>query len=128
MDVIGDFLTVIRNGIAVSKLSVVVPYSKLKHSLVEIFKSEGFIKDFAVEELGHKTALKVFLKYVNGESVIHEISRVSKPGKRMYRGFKDLKPVVGGLGVSVLTTSQGILTNKQAKSRSIGGEVICTIW
>ena len=128
MDVIGDFLTVIRNGIAVSKLSIVVPYSKLKHSLVEIFKSEGFIKDFAVEELGHKKALKVFLKYVNGESVIHEISRVSKPGKRMYRGFKDLKPVVGGLGVSVLTTSQGILTNKQAKSRSVGGEVICTIW
>lgn len=128
MDVIGDFLTIIRNGIAVSRLSVTVPYSKLKNSIVDILKNEGFIKDFSIEAEGTKKSLRIFLKYVDGESVIHEISRVSKPGRRMYRGFNDLKPVVGGLGVSILTTSHGVLTNKQAKARSVGGEVICTVW
>ena len=128
MDVIGDFLTIIRNGIAVSRLSVTVPYSKLKNSIVDILKNEGFIKDFSIEANGTKKSLRIFLKYVDGESVIHEISRVSKPGRRMYRGFNDLKPVVGGLGVSILTTSHGVLTNKQAKARSVGGEVICTVW
>jgi small subunit ribosomal protein S8 len=128
MDVIGDFLTIIRNGIAVSRLSVTVPYSKLKNSIVDILKNEGFIKDFAIETEGTKKSLRIFLKYVDGESVIHEISRVSKPGRRMYRGFNDLRPVVGGLGVSILTTSHGVLTNKQAKARSVGGEVICTVW
>jgi small subunit ribosomal protein S8 len=128
MDVIGDFLTIIRNGIAVSRLSVTVPYSKLKNSIVDILKNEGFIKDFSIEADGTKKSLRIFLKYVDGESVIHEISRVSKPGRRMYRGFSDLKPVVGGLGVSILTTSHGVLTNKQAKARSVGGEVICTVW
>ena len=128
MDVIADFLTIIRNGIAVSRLSVTVPYSKLKNSIVDILKSEGFIKDFSIEANGTKKSLRIFLKYVDGESVIHEISRVSKPGRRMYRGFNDLKPVVGGLGVSILTTSHGVLTNKQAKARSVGGEVICTVW
>lgn len=128
MDVIGDFLTIIRNGIAVSRLSVTVPYSKLKNSIVDILKNEGFIKDFSIEANGAKKTLRIFLKYVDGESVIHEIARVSKPGRRMYRGFSDLKPVVGGLGVSILTTSHGVLTNKQAKARSVGGEVICTVW
>jgi small subunit ribosomal protein S8 len=128
MDVIGDFLTIIRNGIAVSRLSVTVPYSKLKNSIVDILKNEGFVKDFTIEGSGTKKSLRIFLKYVDGESVIHEISRVSKPGRRTYRGFNDLKPVVGGLGVSILTTSHGVLTNKQAKARSVGGEVICTVW
>ena len=128
MDVIGDFLTIIRNGIAVSKLSVLIPYSKLKNSILLILKDEGFIRDFNIEGDGVKKNLRVFLKYVDGESVIHEISRVSKPGRRMYRGFKDLKPVIGGLGLSILTSSIGVITNKQAKSNSGGGEIICTVW
>jgi small subunit ribosomal protein S8 len=128
MDVIGDFLTIIRNGIAVSKLSVLIPYSKLKNSILLILKDEGFIRDFNIEGDGVKKNLRVFLKYVDGESVIHEISRVSKPGRRMYRGFKDLKPVIGGLGLSILTSSIGVITNKQAKSNSVGGEIICTVW
>lgn len=128
MDVIGDFLTIIRNGIAVSKLSVSIPYSKLKNSILLILKDEGFIRDFNIEGDGVKKNLRVFLKYVDGESVIHEISRVSKPGRRMYRGFKDLKPVIGGLGLSILTSSIGVITNKQAKSNSVGGEIICTVW
>ena len=128
MDVIGDFLTIIRNGIAVSKLSVSIPYSKLKNSILLILKDEGFIRDFNIEGDGVKKNLRIFLKYVDGESVIHEISRVSKPGRRMYRGFKDLKPVIGGLGLSILTSSIGVITNKQAKSNSVGGEIICTVW
>ena len=128
MDVIGDFLTIIRNGIAVSKLSVLIPYSKLKNSILLILKDEGFIRDFNIEGDGVKKNLRVFLKYVDGESAIHEISRVSKPGRRMYRGFKDLKPVIGGLGLSILTSSIGVITNKQAKSNSVGGEIICTVW
>ena len=128
MDVIGDFLTIIRNGIAVYKLSVSIPYSKLKNSILLILKDEGFIRDFNIEGDGVKKNLRVFLKYVDGESVIHEISRVSKPGRRMYRGFKDLKPVIGGLGLSILTSSIGVITNKQAKSNSVGGEIICTVW
>ncbi len=128
MDVIGDFLTIIRNGIAVSKLSVLIPYSKLKNSILLILKDEGFIRDFNIEGDGVKKNLRIFLKYVDGESVIHEISRVSKPGRRMYRGFKDLKPVIGGLGLSILTSSIGVITNKQAKSNSVGGEIICTVW
>ena len=128
MDVIGDFLTIIRNGIAVSKLSVLIPYSKLKNSILLILKDEGFIRDFNIQGDGVKKNLRIFLKYVDGESVIHEISRVSKPGRRMYRGFKDLKPVIGGLGLSILTSSIGVITNKQAKSNSVGGEIICTVW
>ena len=127
MDVIGDFLTIIRNGIAVSKLSVLIPYSKLKNSILLILKDEGFIRDFNIEGDGVKKNLRIFLKYVDGESVIHEISRVSKPGRRMYRGFKDLKPVIGGLGLSILTSSIGVITNKQAKSNSVGGEIICEV-
>ena len=128
MDVIGDFLTIIRNGIAVSKLSVLIPYSKLKNSILLILKDEGFIRDFNIEGDGLKKNLRIFLKYVDGESVIHEISRVSKPGRRMYRGFKDLKPVIGGLGLSILTSSIGVITNKKAKFNSVGGEIICTVW
>ena len=146
MDVIGDFLTIIRNGIAVSKLSVLIPYSfaiceavsgsinpalfipSVKRMMTLILKDEGFIRDFNIEGDGVKKNLRIFLKYVDGESVIHEISRVSKPGRRMYRGFKDLKPVIGGLGLSILTSSIGVITNKQAKSNSVGGEIICTVW
>lgn len=127
-DSIGDFLTIIRNGLMRSKAFVEAPYSKLRFDLATILKSEGFIKDIVVEEQGFKKSLKVFLKYVDGESVIHEITRVSTPGRRFYARAHELKPVVGGLGVSILTTSQGVFTNKKAKEKSIGGEIICTVW
>ena len=127
-DSIGDFLTIIRNGLMRSRPYVCAPYSKLKFDLAGILKNEGFIKDAIAEEESGRKQIKVFLKYVDGESVIHEIKRESTPGKRLYTKVHELKPVVGGLGVSILTTSQGIFTNKKAKSKSIGGEVICTIW
>lgn len=129
IDTIGNFLTIIRNGIMASKRFVNAPYSNLRLELAKILKEEGFIKDFFVEETSPiKKEIKILLKYVEGESVIHEINRVSRPGKRCYSGVNDLKPVIGGLGISILTTSKGIMTNKKAKELAIGGEIICTIW
>jgi small subunit ribosomal protein S8 len=128
-DTIGDFLTIIRNGIMASKRFVVAPYSNLRFELAKILKEEGFIKDVIVEELNPiKKEIKILLKYVDSESVIHEITRISRPGKRHYAGVNELKPVIGGLGRSILTTSKGIMTDKKAKELSIGGEIICTIW
>jgi small subunit ribosomal protein S8 len=128
VDTIGDFLTIIRNGIARSKPSVELPYSKLKHNIALLFKQEGFIRDVAVEEQEGLKHLKIVLKYVNGESVIHEIKRLSTPGRRLYRGASKVQPVIGGLGLSVLTTNRGLMTDKQARTLGVGGEVICTIW
>ncbi len=128
IDVIGDFLTIIRNGLMSSKLLVVAPYSKIKAEVAEILKEEGFIKDFAITEEDGKKSVKVFLKYVGGESVIHELKRVSTPGRRSYKGAANIKPVIGGLGLSILTTSKGIISHKKAKELGVGGEVICTVW
>lgn len=129
MDSIGDFLTIIRNGVMASKRQVTAPYSVLKQEIANILKDEGFIKDVAaVEQEGNKKNLVISLKYVGGESVIHEIDRVSTPGRRVYSSHALLKPVIGNLGISILTTSQGIMTNKQARQRNVGGEVLCTVW
>ena len=129
VDAIGNFLTIIRNGLMASKPAVVAHYSTLRFAVATILKQEGFIRDCQVitDETGKKN-IKLVLKYTNGESVIHEITRVSTPGRRCYSGVSAIKPVVGGLGVSILTTNRGILTNKQAKALSVGGEVICTVW
>jgi len=129
IDTIGDFLTIIRNGRMVSKPSVVAPYSRIKHAIADILKGEGFIRGFEIlEDATGKKKLKVVLKYVNGESVIHEITRVSTPGLRAYKGACSIKPVIGGLGLSIITTSRGLLTHKKAKALGVGGEVICTVW
>jgi small subunit ribosomal protein S8 len=128
IDSIGDFLTIIRNGLMRSMADVKAPYSRLRFDVAGILKDEGFVKDVLVVEKDNKKFIKVFLKYVDGESVIHEIKRVSTPGRRYYASAHELKPVIGGLGVSILTTSHGIFTNKKAKQKSIGGEIICTVW
>ena len=129
VDTIGDFLTIIRNGLMVSKPFVVIPYSKMKFEIAKILKEEGFIKDCTVLEGDSvKKAIKVFLKYVDNESVIHEITRISKPGRRCYSGSTTVKPVIGGLGVSILSTNRGIMSNRKAKELNVGGEVICTVW
>lgn len=130
IDAIGNFLTIIRNGLMNSSPFVVVPYSKMRNEITQILKEEGFIKNFVVQnenELTQKN-IKIFLKYVDGESAIHEITRMSRPGRRMYSGIKNVKPVIGGLGVSILTTNQGVVTNKKAKELKLGGEILCTIW
>lgn len=130
IDILGNFLTVIRNGIARSKNSVTTPYSKLKYELALILQEEGFIKNIEIlnENDVVTKELKVVLKYVNNESVIHEITRISKPSRRIYAGNNNIKPVIGGLGISVLTTNKGLLTDKTAKKMRIGGEIICTVW
>lgn len=130
IDILGNFLTTIRNGIARSKSSVSVPYSKLKHELASLLKDEGFITQFEIlhENDVVKKELKLVLKYVNNESVIHEITRVSKPSRRIYAGVGTIKPVIGGMGISVLTTNKGLLTDKTAKAMRVGGEIICTVW
>lgn len=129
VDAIGDFLTIIRNGLMASKSYVTAPHSRIKFEIANILKDEGFIRDCLVEDLGDdKKIIKVVLKYVNGESVIHEINRVSKPGRRDYAGCCEVKPVIGGLGISILSTSRGVLSNLKARELGVGGEVICTVW
>ena len=128
IDVIGDFLTIIRNGLMSSKLFIVAPYSNIKAEIADILKNEGFIKDFAITDEDGKKTIKIFLKYVDGESVIHELTRISTPGRRSYKGATNIKPVIGGLGLSILTTSKGIISHKKAKELGVGGEVICTVW
>jgi small subunit ribosomal protein S8 len=129
-DAIGDFLTIIRNGLMVSKPFVVVSYSKMKFEIAKILKEEGFIKDYVIvsEDDPKEKAIKVFLKYVDNESVIHELKRVSTPGLRCFSGVKNIKPVIGGLGISILSTNCGLMTQKKAKELNVGGEVICTVW
>ena len=130
VDSIADFLTIIRNGVMVSKSFVTAPHSKMRHSIAQILKEEGFINDFVIlnADSDVKKTLKVVLRYVDGESAIHEIQRQSKPGRRMYAGIKKIKPVIGQLGISILTTSRGVIANQKAKKLSVGGEVICTVW
>lgn len=128
VDAIGNFLTIIRNGIMASKPSVITRYSKMQAQIGAILKKEGFIKDCVEIDQDGKKFLKVVLKYVNGESVIHEITRVSTPGRRSYTGVHAIKPVIGGLGLSILSTNRGVISNRQAKELAVGGEVICTIW
>ncbi|HEV2917199.1 MAG TPA: 30S ribosomal protein S8 [Candidatus Babeliales bacterium] len=128
MDVIANFLTIIRNGVMASKPFVLAPYSKERNAIAAILKKEGFISDVLVVKDTGNSNLKIILKYVDGESVIHEIERVSKPSRRIYTSIHALKPVIGGLGVSILSTNQGLLSHKKAKELNVGGEVICTVW
>ena len=131
IDSIGNFLTVIRNGIMASKPYVVAQSSKMNAEIGRILLNEGFID--GVEQINSdqgRQQLKVILRYVDGESVIHALTRVSKPSRRIYTGVKKIKPVIGGLGISILSTNRGVMSDKQAKQEElfVGGEVMCTVW
>lgn len=128
VDSIGDFLTIIRNALMVKKRTVTTPSSGLRMNIAQVLKAEGYIKDFQVNEQDGKRSLTVHLKYVKGESVIHEITRISKPSRRHYERSKNLERVIGGLGISIVSTSAGVMTDAQARKQSVGGEVICRIW
>ncbi len=128
VDSIGDFLTIIRNGLMVKKRFVTMPSSGLKVNIANVLKTEGYLKDFQVSDNDGKPVLTVYLKYVKGESVIHEITRVSTPGRRHYERSNNLERVIGGLGISIVTTSIGVITDAQARKQSVGGEVICHVW
>ena len=128
-DPIADMLTRIRNAVRVERPHVDMPLSKVKRGLAEVLKREGYIWDWEEVEGQPAQQLRVHLKYgPNGERVIRRIRRVSTPGRRIYSGASDLKPVLGGLGIRVLSTSRGVVSDREARQRRLGGEVLCEIW
>ena len=128
-DTIGDFITVIRNAGQAGKPTCSYPHSNLRAGLASILKERGFVSDCAEtkSEEGHKR-LEVHLKYVNGESAIKGIPRVSSPGRRSYCGYREIPQVLGGLGISILSTPKGIIDDKTARKNKLGGEVLCSVW
>lgn len=128
-DPISDYLTRVRNALKARKRSVDVPASKLKKQITEILKKNGFIDDYQIVETSNKQgSIIIKLKYYNNESVILGLERISKPGIRKYVNNKELPRVLNGLGIAIVSTSQGLMTDKEARKHGIGGEVICNIW
>ncbi|RKX96632.1 MAG: 30S ribosomal protein S8 [Spirochaetes bacterium] len=128
-DPIADMLTVIRNANRVKKEKVDIPSSKLKLEIIKILKNEGYIKNFKLIEEGRKSYIRIYLKYTpNGESVIHDLKRVSRPSLRVYKKKNQIPRVYNGYGTSIISTSKGVLTDKKARESNVGGEVICYIW
>jgi small subunit ribosomal protein S8 len=128
-DPIADFLTRLRNANMAKHDSVEIPASNIKKSLTEILKQEGFIRDYEVTEDGKQGVIKITLKYgPNGERVISGLKRISKPGLRNYVSADNLPKVLNGLGIAIVSTSAGILTDKEAREKNVGGEVIAYVW
>ncbi|MCQ2966056.1 MAG: 30S ribosomal protein S8 [Alphaproteobacteria bacterium] len=128
-DPLGDMLTRIRNGQQARKSDIKVPASKLRENVLAVLKREGFIRNF--ERVNLRTGIeeiKVELKYYEGRPVISEINRVSTPGRRVYSSVKDLKKIYNGLGISVLSTPQGVMSDHEARVANVGGEVLCTVF
>jgi small subunit ribosomal protein S8 len=128
-DPIGDMLTRIRNAQQRGKSKVVSPSSRLRERVLEVLQSEGYIRGFAVTEQSNgQSELEVELKYFDGEPVIREIKRVSKPGRRVYASVSDLPTIYNGLGVAIMSTSKGVMSDSDAREHNVGGEVICTVF
>lgn len=126
-DPIADLLTRIRNGQAASKAQVTMPASKAKKALANVLKSEGYVGDIVEEGVDGKPQLTITLKYHEGRPVIDSIKRVSRPGLRIYRGKDELPKVLGGLGVAIVSTSKGVMSDREARALGEGGEVLCTV-
>ena len=128
-DPIADMLTRVRNALRIERPLVDIPASKLKIGIAEALAREGYIWDFEVIEQAPQGVLRINLKYgPNGERVIQKIDRVSKPGRRIYAGLRDMPQVLHGLGICILSTNQGVMSNREAKSKGVGGEVLCQVW
>ena len=128
-DPIADMLTRIRNAIMVNKDTVEVPSSNMKKAIADILLAEGYVSDVKTVEDGYNGKLVITLKYIGKKrSVINGLKRVSKPGLRSYSGVEDMPKVLNGLGVAILSTNKGIMTDRQAKAANVGGEVLCYIW
>jgi small subunit ribosomal protein S8 len=145
-DSVADMLTRIRNANRIERPAVDVPATRLKARVAQVLKDEGFILDYQVGEMaadesgtvtftpkddaaGPKAVLRVFLKYgPEGEKVIRNIQRASKPGCRVFKGYRDIRPVLDGLGISVVSTSRGVMSDRKARAQKLGGEVLCTVW
>jgi small subunit ribosomal protein S8 len=126
-DPIADMLTRIRNAQMVEKASVAMPSSKLKAAIAQVLKDEGYIDGFAVKTTDGKSELQIGLKYYAGRPVIERIERVSRPGLRIYKGRHDIPQVQNGLGVAIVTTPKGVMTDRKARASGIGGEVLCYV-
>ncbi len=128
-DPVADLLTRIRNATSVRHDRMDVPASKMKLEIAKILKQEGYIRTFKMIEEGPQGTIRIYLKYADdGEPVIHGLRRISKPGRRIYRGVNDLPKVRNGLGVAVVSTNRGVLTDEQARGLQVGGEIVCEIW
>ena len=126
-DPIADMLTRIRNGQAAGKKLVKQPSSKLKVAIAKVLKDEGYITDYSTETVGNHTEMTIVLKYYRGAPVIENIKRVSRPGLRIYKSKDELPKVLGGLGIAIVSTSNGVMTDRAARAIGHGGEVICTV-
>ncbi|MGH8458323.1 MAG: 30S ribosomal protein S8 [Nevskiales bacterium] len=126
-DPIADMLTRIRNGHAAEKTRVTMPSSKLKVSIAQVLKDEGYVTDFRVADTEGKSELSIELKYFDGKPVIEKLQRISKPGLRIYKNKDELPRVMGGLGVAIISTSRGIMSDRAARAAGQGGEVLCIV-
>ena len=128
-DCIADLLTRIRNANMIQMETVEIPASNMKMSILEILKTEGYIKNYKKVEDENQGTIKIDLKYtLKGERIIHNIQRVSRPSRRVYAKAQDLETACNGLGVTIVSTSQGVMTGQEAKRRNIGGEILCEVW
>lgn len=128
-DPIADFLTHVRNAVSASKDRCDVPASRIKLELAKILQEEGFIRTFKVLEEGPQPTIRVYLRYASdGEPAIHGLERISRPGRRVYRPVRELPQVRGGIGVAVVSTSHGLMTDAKAREQRLGGEVMCRVW
>ena len=126
-DPISDMLTRIRNAQGSEKPSVAMPASRLKASIAQVLKDEGYIDDFALRDSAGKPTLEIVLKYYAGKPVIEKLERVSRPGLRIYRGKTEMPNVMNGLGVAIVSTSRGVMTDRKARGLGVGGEVLCIV-
>jgi len=127
-DPISDMLTRIRNAQLAEKATVKMPSSKLKVAIAEVLKSEGYVDGFnVIKENGGKATLEIILKYYGGSPVIEKIQRISRPGLRIYKGTNDIPSVMNGLGIAIVSTSKGLMTDRKARANGIGGEVLCVV-
>ena len=126
-DPIADMLTRIRNAQMVGHVEVKMPASKLKAAIANVLKDEGYIEDFALREEGPKQELRIGLKYYAGRPVIEKLERVSRPGLRVYKGRHDIPRIMNGLGIAILSTSHGVMTDRKARDTGVGGEILCIV-
>ncbi len=126
-DPISDMLTRIRNAQSAEKLSVMIPASTTKQAILKVMQQEGYIERYTEQQVNSKPVLEVFLKYYAGRPVIGSLERVSRPGRRIYRGKDEVAPVAGGLGIAIFSTSRGVMSDHDARKAGVGGEVLCII-
>ena len=126
-DPVSDMLTHIRNGQRAGKVRITMPMSKQKSAIAEVLKQQGYIRDFSVEEIEGKPQLAILLRYFEGKPVIETLKRISRPGLRVYKRKDDLPKVMDGLGIAIISTPKGLMTDRQARAEGHGGEVVCIV-